>query len=415
VDETGATQEIEETLQLARQAAELQIARYRVWTFGFVFAISSLVTLFAHRGQLGAFWIGPALWGALAAYALAWQRWIDRHGASNRLAYLSIVVDVVGVAIVFSRIPNNAYGTLLVVHVAIPTFLLVQICHLLRSDGRASMLAGFLVAVLMLPVFLLHEPPNPYIFCLPLGAVLVGLIGAATARQTRRNLETFARLQLLRRYLPQQAVERVMRDDPDAALSLGGRSLTLTLLSTDLRGFTALSEKLAPDEVVRQLNAYHGTMLAAVERHGGALDKFIGDGALVVFGLPIGPVEAPPDCGAAAAVACAKDMLAALERHNADRQRDGQGPLRMGIGVHTGPVVAGNIGAPGKRLEFTVIGDAVNTAARLEGLTKEAGTPLLISAETVARLPNAGGLSELAPMRAKGKEELLRVFGVGVG
>jgi len=297
-----------------------------------------------------------------------------------------------------------------VLHVATPTFLLVLVAHLLRSDGRVSLLGGVTAALLIPPILLQHEPPNPFIFGLSLGAVLVGLMGWATAQQTRRNLETFARLQLLRRYLSPQAVERVMLDHPDAALSLGGRLVTVTLLATDLRGFTAMSEKLAPGEVVAQLNAYHGAMLAEVRKHGGVLDKFIGDGALVIFGLPIGPVEAPADCGASAAVACAKDMLAALARHNAERAKKAQDPLRMGLGVHTGPVVAGNIGAPGERLEFTVIGDAVNTAARLESLTKEANTPLLISSETADRLGDAKGLRELEPMHAKGKETALRVF-----
>jgi adenylate cyclase len=273
-----------------------------------------------------------------------------------------------------------------------------------------SLLGGVTTALLIPPVYLLREPLNPFMFGLSLGAILVGLIGWATARQTRRNLETFARLQLLRRYLSPQAVERVMLDNPEVALSLGGRLATVTMLAADLRGFTSMSEKLSPDQVVSQLNAYHGTMLAEVRKHGGVLDKFIGDGTLVIFGLPLGPVEAAADCGASAAVACARDMLAALDRHNAERAKDGHGPLRMGIGLHTGPVIAGNIGAAGHRLEFTVIGDAVNTASRLEGLTKEAGTPLLISSETVARLADSKGLRELEPMHAKGKEALLRVF-----
>ncbi len=413
MDATGAAQEVEQTLQLARQAAERQIARYRVWAFFFLFAVSTVVTLGLPGFQLSYLAMGPVLWGGMWIYAVALKRRIDRRGASEGLAYLSIIVDLAGTAALFAVIPHQPLGDRIVHYFLIPTMMLVLVCHLLRSDARASLLGGFTAALLIPIVFLLRDPVDVFLLAYPFGASLVGLIGAATARQTRRNVETYARLQLLRRYLPPQAVERVMLDNPDAALSLGGQLVTVTLLATDLRGFTAWSEKLAPDELVRELNAYHGTMLAEVERHGGVLDKFIGDGALVIFGLPVGPVTAPPDCGAAAAVACARDMLAALERHNAERAKEGQAPLRMGIGVHTGPVVAGNIGAPGKRLEFTVIGDAVNTASRLESLTKEAQTPLLISASTVDQLVEAKGLRELAPMHAKGKEAPLRVFAPG--
>ena len=413
MDDTGATQEIEQTLQLARQEAERRIALYRVWVFGFLFAVTAGLTTFNEGPRAALATGGPLEWGGMWVYALLLRRWISRHGASSFLAYLSIVVDLVGAATLFAILPYQPLASSVVHHFLAPTLLLILICHLLRSDGRASLLGGIVAAILIPAVFIWREPVNPFVFGFPVGALLVGVIGWATARQTRRNLETYARLQLLRRYLSPQAVERVMLDNPDAALSLGGRLVTVTLLSTDLRGFTAMSEKLAPGEVVTQLNAYHGAMLTVVRKHGGVLDKFIGDGALVIFGLPVGPLTAPPDCGAGAAVACARDMLAALVTHNAERVRAGHEPLRMGLGVHTGPVVAGNIGAPGERLEFTVIGDAVNTASRLEGLTKEANTPLLISSETVGRLVDAHGLRELEPMHAKGKETALRVFAPG--
>jgi adenylate cyclase len=147
-------------------------------------------------------------------------------------------------------------------------------------------------------------------------------------------------------------------------------------------------------------------MLEQIDRFGGSLDKFIGDGSLVVFGLSGGA----EDVGAQAAVDCAQAMLDALEGLNAQRAESGLPPLRMGLGLHTGTVVAGNIGAPGRRLEFTVIGDAVNTAARLEGATKALGRPLVISQTTVARLRDPAGLTELPPVQLRGREEALRVF-----
>jgi adenylate cyclase len=216
----------------------------------------------------------------------------------------------------------------------------------------------------------------------------------------------------LRRYLSPAAVERVLRANPDEALALGGELLTVTLLAADLRDFTAMSEKLSARDVVEQLNEYHGVMLEQIDRHGGLLDKFIGDGTLAVFGLRTATPGAPPDSGASAGVACARSMRDALAALNTRRAQRGQPPLRMGVGVHTGQVIAGNIGAPGRRPEFTVIGDSVNTASRLEGLTKEAGVPVLITSATADLLPSREGLREMPDMHAKGKEQVLSVLAV---
>ena len=168
-----------------------------------------------------------------------------------------------------------------------------------------------------------------------------------------------------------------------------------------------MSENLPPTEVMAQLNAYHGAMIDVIERHGGAIDKFIGDGTLVVFGL-----DGPAEAAAASAVACAGAMLEALAKHNEQRAAAGTSPLAMGIGVHTGPVIAGNLGVPGRRLEFTVIGDAVNTVSRLEGQTKASGTPVIVSGETAALLPSMRPLRELSPVSLRGKEKVMRVYGL---
>jgi adenylate cyclase len=285
--------------------------------------------------------------------------------------------------------------------------MLVLLINALRTS-TATAVTGGLVAVVLYALTVpgiagFHVEQLPvYVFL-----VLAGFIGIASARQARKTLDSFARLQLLRRYLPPEAVERVMRDDPDAAIALGGRLVTVTLLAADLRGFTAMSEKLSPLEVMAQLNAYHGAMMDVIERHGGAIDKFIGDGTLVVFGLAGRAEDA-----AESAVACAGAMLDALVAHNEERAEGGSAPLAMGIGVHTGPVIAGNLGVPGRRLEFTVIGDAVNTVSRLEGETKGSGTPVLVSSATAALLPNTSGLRELSPASLRGKTEAMRVFGL---
>jgi adenylate cyclase len=219
-----------------------------------------------------------------------------------------------------------------------------------------------------------------------------GAVSWYAADRQRTTLELFARLLLLKRYLPNAAVRRVLEKRTSLdALALGGQKVTVTIMATDLRGFTAMSKSFRPEDVVAQLNAYHGAMVEQVDRHGGSLDKFVGDGALVVFGLDMS--DSPvPDAGAQAAVDCARSMMSALSALNSARTAAGLDPLRMGIGIHTGEVIAGNIGAVSRRLEFTVIGDAVNTAVRLESATKELGVVAVASGATIDRLRDRSGV-----------------------
>ncbi|QQS12776.1 MAG: adenylate/guanylate cyclase domain-containing protein [Rhodospirillales bacterium] len=164
-----------------------------------------------------------------------------------------------------------------------------------------------------------------------------------------------------------------------------GESIRAVVWASDLRGFTDLADRLSPPDMIAVLNAYFERMAGAVIARDGEVLKFIGDGLLAVFPLgPDGDVAGP----AAAALAAAEDALAAVERLNADPPAalaavDGWAPLRSGIALHEGEVFFGNVGAPG-RLDFTVIGRAVNTASRVEALSKTLGRPILLTA-AVAR------------------------------
>jgi len=179
----------------------------------------------------------------------------------------------------------------------------------------------------------------------------------------------------------------------------------LTVLFSDIRDFTATSAALSPIDVVAMLNEYYARMVEKVFQHGGTLDKFIGDGIMAYFGAPL-----PDPDHAAHAVDCALAMVAELDALNAVRAARGAPPLQIGVGLHTGIAVVGDIGSPLHRLDYTAIGDTVNVASRIEGLTKAAGVPLLVSEATRARAGAGYAYQPFQPMSIRGKAEPLAVF-----
>jgi len=244
----------------------------------------------------------------------------------------------------------------------------------------------------------------------PQAAALIVLAGAAAAAWHLVGRVHFLiasvsheglKLEKLGRYFCSAVMDKVRNGEQDAA----AKSCEVTVLFSDIRDFTALSEKLAPEQVVAMLNEYHERMVETVFRHSGTLDKFIGDGIMAYFGAPVADAAHPRN-----AVACALDMQTELIGINAARAARGEPVLRIGIGVHTGPVVVGDIGSPTRRLEFTAIGDAVNLASRIEGLTKIHGVAALVSKATRDRVGDAYSWTEAAPMDVKGQSEPVRTY-----
>lgn len=187
-----------------------------------------------------------------------------------------------------------------------------------------------------------------------------------------------------------------------------GERRIVTLIFTDIRNFTTLSESAPSDQVVIWLNDYFGRMQAIIERRGGHINKFLGDGLMVVFGAPESRGDAEE---AQAAVACGLEMLEAVEKMNNDWQGTGRPVVKIGVGIHTGEATCGVVGSE-RRLEYTIIGDTVNLASRLESTTKEYGVPLLASSATVRLLDHNYDSHPLGEVKVKGKHEATKIFSV---
>ncbi|MGC9398521.1 MAG: adenylate/guanylate cyclase domain-containing protein [Anaerolineae bacterium] len=217
-----------------------------------------------------------------------------------------------------------------------------------------------------------------------------------------RQEETIRRL--FGRYVTPQVAEHAIAHGAE----LGGQQTRATVLFTDVRGFTALTERLSAAVLIELLNRYFEALSTVILEHGGLINKFGGDSLLAVFGAPLNPLEQPAD----EAVQTAEEILVMLEAFNAEQRRRGEPQLRIGIGVATGPVVAGNVGSR-ERMEYTVIGDTVNLASRLEALTKEHPVAVLIDDET-ARQTTSVSLRPLGEVTVRGKETPVRVYTLDV-
>lgn len=237
---------------------------------------------------------------------------------------------------------------------------------------------------------------------LPMQDVNGGNIGAVSVldditqeKRVRENLS---------RYLPQHLVKEVMNKD-DLSL-LNGRAQKCSILFSDIRSFTSLTEQLGANEIVAMLNEYFHSMVDCIFQSNGLLDKFIGDAIMAVFGIPYVNSKDPIN-----AIHAALNMYSSLATLNTKRIGEEKLPLRMGIGISTGQVVSGNIGSE-KRFEYTVIGDPVNLASRLEGATKKYGVNILICETTYADAKAHFYCREVDTIRVKGKKTPTKIYSV---
>jgi len=219
----------------------------------------------------------------------------------------------------------------------------------------------------------------------------------------RSRLRLYEEKHLLRdtisRYVSPEMCEEILKNP--ALLQLGGKRQQVTVLFADIKGFTAMSETMNPEEVVEVLNDYFTEMVDLVFKHQGTLDKYVGDALMAVFGVPV-----PLPHAATRAVECAL----AMQRHLAQMQAQGRTPIQGArIGINSGEAIVGNIGSD-KRMDFTVVGDVVNVAARLQELAKELEADTLISGATYKELDKKFNLVSEQAVVLRGRKEATDIY-----
>jgi adenylate cyclase len=243
----------------------------------------------------------------------------------------------------------------------------------------------------------------------PVVAPLAALAASATAvlavLVVHEAVERRRVRDLFSRFVPERVVDEVI-DHTDDELRLGGVRRECTVLFSDLRGFTTYSEETPPDRVISVLNAYLSEMSDAIMDGGGTLVSYLGDGIMAVFGAPLDQPDHRDR-----AVAVAREMLSRLERFNREDSHD----FRMGIGINTGYAMCGNVGSE-RRVEYTAIGDSINTAARLESMTKGSDYDVLIADSTYSGLDSpARDLELVGELDVRGRRSKVRVWGLAIG
>ena len=309
----------------------------------------------------------------------------------------------------------NSMGSVAALGFVVPmTYFIFIILSTLRLDFWLSTFTGFVAAAQLFAMAMFYHPdPNqePSVFyhaarslILLIGGVLAGAVGHQLRRQFEASIKAATArdriTNLFGQHVSPQVVERLMAEGTKTDSDIR----RVAVMFVDFRSFTAGARTRTPQEVVDRLDGAFAILVEILDRHGGIVNKFLGDGFLALFGAPL---EAPDP--AHRAVAAAREMLEANNRFNEATSW----PLRIGIGIHLGEVVAGNIGSP-RRKEYTVIGDTVNFASRLEALNKDFNSQFLISEAVRDALGEAcGDAVSLGEVVVRGYERPMAVWRLG--
>ena len=414
---------------LMREVMRTELIRIKalIATTFLIATVLLCVYLFASEA-VSAVWHGnlkPTYLYAMIVPFVLFELWvhgvISRHLAQDRdipviRRYIGAVVETSLPTVALALHINSMGSTAALGFVAPFLYFIFIILSTLRLDFWLSTFTGFIAAAQLFYMAMFYHPaghvdaePNLYYHAARSMIVLIcGLLAGAVGMQLRRQFEASilaatARdriTNLFGQHVSPQVVERLMAE----GTSVNSEIRRVAVMFVDFRSFTTGASTRSPQEVVDRLDGAFAVLVEILDRHGGIVNKFLGDGFLALFGAPL---EAPD--AAQRAVAAAREMLAANERINSSTSW----PLRMGIGIHFGEVVAGNIGSP-RRKEYTVIGDAVNFAARLEALNKELNSQFLISSAVREALgEQAQDAVHLGEIPVRGYEKPVPVWQLG--
>jgi adenylate cyclase len=322
------------------------------------------------------------------------------------LKYVTVTVDYVLTVVLFVECRRVDFLVRAApvdgVAVFVGFLVLLNVLGAFRHGGRIILYGTALSAAAALYLAMAYTESIALMVYSPVLLVSCGLLTFALSSGLTDLFLLTQRRQWLTRFLPRPVAEGI--EAGVIPLDLSGVKCEATILLADLRRFTALAESRDPAEVVAVLNEHFATMAAVIWQHGGMIDKFIGDAILAVFGVP---VARPDDAVRAATTAiCMQEALRGL---NEGRARRGGPRLEMGIALHTGTVLAGPVGTP-QRLEYTIVGDAVNVAARIEELNKQYRTAILMSEATSLRVRDRIVVRSVAEVTLRGRHDAVRLF-----
>jgi adenylate cyclase len=359
----------------------------------------------------------PLLAFELSVISMLRRRLVQGRGVPQVGRYIGVLVET-SLPTVGIYLHMNSMGSAQALAFAAPfAYFIFIVLSTLWLDFRLSLFTGLVAAAELLAIAMLYhppgfpaEPPPNLAFHLIRSLVVLtcGVLAGGVGAQLRRQFESSIAAAgardritgLFGQHVSPQVVEQLLAAGTEA----GGETRTVVVMFVDFRNFTAAAQARSPHEVVARLDTAFEVLVDILDRHSGIVNKFLGDGFLALFGAPI----ADPDA-ALRAVAAAREMLAAMADHNEGHDW----PLRIGIGIHIGAVVVGNVGSP-RRKEYTVIGDTVNFASRLESLNKEFDSQLLVSAAIRDALGDAAADAKLlGNVAVRGYEEPMAVWRLG--